>query len=608
MSLAPTNTPLLALGQRRARLLLLRARMVPPDEASMNPPGSQTQALESVSVEDRSTPGITQSEPEHASAVARSVAALDPSRRTIALELYWRGDLIGEWRMTALDLGLLLDPEGVLALREHASPFTAPLGRVASYTWQALYHRLPRFVRQVTVDELRRQYSLTETLPVRVCEALQNVLRTRVPNRRVLWLEIGEPAGYLPLLAWERLLRPHVGVPIIRLPYHAVDAVSTHTTLDVLLTCSAPDVKPGTLARHVVSLATAILAAVPSGRRCVVHVFTDASCHDAVSTALRNAKGLPISTTEPPGGRGIVVYDLPLQHGQGASASPQSAEIRPDPTDHPWARWILDSLGGRAVDVSHVISGSILTSQVAALTAAAEPRRFDTSEYTAGASGVRMRYIDAQQMCDFAARMGAWAVVLSSLRPDDRKPHRVVMDRMAHIAPMVIASHELDIDGDAAAAQAIYQNLTSARIELPEPNAPRAAAHLVDSPAVCLYLPPARVLDWSDEVRAASVENWSSSNRSLANAYLSAKRSIRGAMELPEATPTWLAVSQRLLEQNVSNAIEAKPSTPEDRAAQEGISEALEIALHALAQSAESLQRSHEPPSLGRMPEQGEAL
>lgn len=600
MLLVPTNTTIPASDYRRARLLLLRVRMVPSDEPTTDlPPVPGSSAPSSVAPDVSPVELMTAAElaalPESTrlSVLADGIAPLNPQRRFIALELFWQGVLIGEWRMTALDLGLLLDPEGALAWSDQMGRLPPVIGRVASHAFRVLYRKLPRVVQQLTADEWRRVYSRTESLPLRVCEGLEQVLGDHAPDRRVLWLEIGEPIAYLPLLAWEQMLRPCVGVPVVRLPYHTVDAVCTHTTLDVLLTCSAPEVRPAVLAQYVVTLAKRIFAVLPSGRRCVIHVFADGSSHTAVRAALHAVKDLPVGTIEPADGRGVVVYDLPtLRRAALPAPNPQSLEIRPDPEDHPWARWILDALGGRAIDVTHVISSGALTSHLAALTVAAEPRLSDSTMAVNAGGAVRIRYVDAQQMCDFAARMGSWAVVLSSARPDDRRALRAVMDRMARIAPIVVASHEPEADTGAAAAESLYRNLASERIALPRTgvgDVVAPGAPLVDNPAVCLYLPPSRVFDWVPEVPDPASDEWATSNRELADAYLSAKRSIRAVMDLPDATPTWLAVSQRVLEQKVSNLLDAQPNTPEDRAAQEGVAEALKIALGSLARSADAM-------------------
>src|SRR6516165_3403768 len=55
------------------------------------------------------------------------------------------------------------------------------------------------------------------------------------PRRAPVWLEFRRPFGYLPVIPWERLVQPLLGIPVLRLPFSAVPAVVRSSSLTIAL-------------------------------------------------------------------------------------------------------------------------------------------------------------------------------------------------------------------------------------------------------------------------------------------------------------------------------------------------------------------------------------
>ena len=86
------------------------------------------------------------------------------------------------------------------------------------------------------------------------------------PRDAPVWLEFRRPFGYLPVIPWERLVQPFLGIPLLRLPFSAVSAVVRSNPLRIAL--CAPLV--GTAA--LVEFLQEVVPALPTRTR--VDVFT----------------------------------------------------------------------------------------------------------------------------------------------------------------------------------------------------------------------------------------------------------------------------------------------------------------------------------------------
>jgi hypothetical protein len=516
---------------------------------------------------------------------------LNPTRRRIIVELFDRGDLIGEWDITAHDFGLAWDPEGLLQAKEGFSRARSVFGALAAWGALTVNSKLPRLLGQIRADNLRRDYTPEMSLPLHVSEGLKSVLLTRVPNRELLWLTIDEPAGYIPYVNWERLLRPHVGVPIVRLAGCPVNPVSPHNSLDVLMTCSTATIAITTAPRRIARLIKGILSTLPAPHRCIVHLFADENYRPGVLAALTKAKVPLVETGEPIGHRGVIAYPAP---DLGISENDFAGDL--GAADHPWAAWIGESLGAKAVDVVHVIADGHLSAAIAALKVSAVPwadrqqplpseppqdgkrhalnlpllRKAHTEQW------VRVGYVDALQMRDFVRRLGAWATILSSAQESARGAHRVLAHRLSQTVTGVFAVHEFDGDATGKSATALYRMLLADKVVATKDAS--QGVPVPDTSHLSFYCPPERILG------TARQQAMTAAFPDIAEAV----EKIRAAMEVPLATPAWLAVSQRYFEDAASTYLGSQPSSERASAAREGVGDALEFALRAIAESSGS--------------------
>ena len=97
--------------------------------------------------------------------------------------------------------------------------------------WLATGARLAvsKLLDEIRVDALERLAcgaswlpSGEPTLPSSMTRQLQRLLPSVMREGDSLWLELAEPVGYLPLLPWEKMLRPVTSAPILRVSPHTV--------------------------------------------------------------------------------------------------------------------------------------------------------------------------------------------------------------------------------------------------------------------------------------------------------------------------------------------------------------------------------------------------
>ena len=147
----------------------------------------------------------------------------------------------------------------------------------------------------------------------------------------VLWVELVEPVGYLPLLPWEELLSPLVEVPVVRVSAHPIRALSPTRELTVVLGCSVSSSAwiPGL--RPLRTLLRAIGKSLPVDS--TVHVFADDLAHPRFKAALVD---LNTKCT-------MILCPLPVRpDNPPRSTSDTSASTEPQSWEHPWMEWITD--------------------------------------------------------------------------------------------------------------------------------------------------------------------------------------------------------------------------------------------------------------------------
>jgi hypothetical protein len=473
---------------------------------------------------------------------------LSPTRQTIVLELVIDNAMRAEWTLTAVDLGLMIDPEESLEIQAQVRPYATPIAALASAIET---HAISMFGRGA-VDLLKRLSTLPPALPPRVIDDLHAALDSTLD---VLWVQFGNPAGYLPQLPWERMLMPVTAAPVLRLPYHMVDPVSTHTSLDVLLTCSGVGAsKLSVDPARVVECARRIVGAVPADRRCMVHVFADAAYYGPLAVLLGGAAGTPDGVIEPPDGRGIVLYPRSLRDESASTVRVAN------PHEHPWAQWITLWLNGRAIDVQHVVADALMIRGEAYLAIAASPLADATDLSSA------IRYINAADLRDFTFQVGGWATVASSTVEEVRRTERVLLDVLARLKPGVYAVHEVDADRQLAELGHLYELFVADSPTLPHRDA-----------TVALSIHPGRIRAGAWALRPEAT---------IASALAAAQQTTRKIMDANPTTPDWVAASQRYLETAASASMDATaPNSPADAAARRGTDNALRFALDTFASS-----------------------
>jgi hypothetical protein len=155
-----------------------------------------------------------------------------------------------------------------------------------------------------------------------------------------------------------------------------------------------------------------------------------------------------------------------------------------------------------------------------------------------------------------------------------------MVHRLAQIATGLFAVHEFDLDSGEKAAGSFYKML---KVKQGSAEAQKERESFIPhSPTLSFYCHPDRILD-----DVASVKQ--SLGDLVPSAYAAVDR-IREVMEEPAPTPAWLAVTQRYIENAAADWAPAKSETGGDLAAREGVWEALEFALRAIAENSGSPQ------------------
>jgi hypothetical protein len=393
------------------------------------------------------------------------------------------------------------------------------------------------------------------TLPSTMLRQLQSLLPSIMRERDCLWLELAEPAGYLPLLPWEEMLRPVTAVPILRLSPHSVQALSPDHELAVLLCLTVPSEKWTPSIDHLASMATAIRRSLPTGS--TIHVFADDTCH-APFAAAQDRLGSDDGER-----RAIKLYDSPLKSGLDKEKS----------DDRWWMTWITSSLKGRAIDIVHVLAPGLLFADNTRLVIARQPGPGETltrSDRTSAPRGITLRYLLPLEFCDSLTVLGAWAAVCSapargSWLAESQLGLRLLVDQIARSRPGVAAFHDLAADPDCAGLAATYAFMIGD---------PSIAAST--SPAISLYCHPAR---------ATAVPEPTSPSSELMQQYAKVKEALHATIARPGPLPAWVAATQRVVEHAMSRVAAAETADP-DGPEMRGLAEALKYVEQMLAEQA----------------------
>jgi hypothetical protein len=143
----------------------------------------------------------------------------------------------------------------------------------------------------------------------------------------------------------------------------------------------------------------------------------------------------------------------------------------------------------------------------------------------------------------------------------------------------VFAVHEFDGDANGKSALALYRMLVADRVTTAK--GASDGVPVPDTPQLSLYCHPDRILRTARDAQQSIT--------SVLPVIGEEVQRIREAMEMPQATPAWLAVSQRHLEDASSKCLATEPSSERASAARDGVGEAVAFALRAIAESSGSI-------------------
>jgi hypothetical protein len=363
--------------------------------------------------------------------------------------------------------------------------------------------------------DFRLPYSMTDELKSLLTEIFKG-------DQRPIWLHLAKPYGYLGLVPWERLLSQRLKVPILRLPDFIVPPpFESRSSLDVVLCSSAFSKDFLDVPHYLSSMARLIIDAVP--RRVRLHAFVDVDVAEDLRTRLKTLNlGDEIMRVYPP--EKAKLYSVshsgfPLIDAKG-------------PTENPWLLWIQDSLRDRSVDVVHFLCHGYFTNERGAIATSASPVG-EQDPWNA-------RFIGPSELTTFLTQVGAWAVGVSS--PPNNFSEiglRALADNIGQMRPGSVLHHDLETDSSSSAMAESYRFLFS-----PEPERPPV------SPSVFMYCQPHRVALPAEQQE--QIEQQKLLEEMLPPESLSESSAIRAfgvSLEQDEEVPTWVAASQRFIEQ-----------------------------------------------------------
>jgi hypothetical protein len=520
--------------------------------------------------EDRSTPASFGLRAERAledvsRSIQESTNQIVPDRLRVKMELSYGANVFGSWIFSAADLNLPLAPEALIELEERVAGLRPVINSIAARSTWALTDRLSTRTLDF-LDKVRQRLSADPSLPLAISKSLSQTVDSLATEQQTIWLKLSQPSGFLPLLPWERMLRPALGRPIARLARRLTQGMSGMTAQDLILICTGIDAAPVADPESVVAICRSMLDSCPPPKRAVVHLFADALHRPLIADALAKHGLQAIRHGDPESGRGIVLYDSPTEEQLGGGDSKaSSSEHTQSIWDRPWARWIKTSMAGRAADVIHIVCTAHFSHAQAVLHFSPDPGKAPVAlgrvgRWLSKEEKVRSRYVDAQLGCDLANELGVWAIVLSAPTQASLRCQRALMYQLSALLPALVAVHDVVSDPGAAACAPLYRMLTGGAWQL------ATFTH----PALVVQCDPS---DFQPDVSEAWLKN------SLGKGFIDAYEAVKAEMNRDAATPTWAAVMQRNIEQSASIQLSDTPLTERDKAARDGAASALTEAM-----------------------------
>ena len=398
-------------------------------------------------------------------------------------------------------------------------------------------------------------YMIPKIVIQRLRDRLPKVLDSGIP----LWLQLTNDSSVLPLVPWELLLEPRLHVPILRLPYFAIKPISsTSSSLDILLCATKPVAKEAISVERLLDTLTRQLLDTVKRDLVVIHIFVDADVYPRLRTILQDR-------IVPKGVSGVRLYD-PAQASTYASPSASSSIHETlGNLENPWLLWIINSLRGRSAEMIHFICHGYLSSDLGALAFAESPTLNEDRQWA--------RFVGAQQLTTFSMHLGASSIGFSSpVANFSESGLRLLADQVARLRPGPVLLQKVKEDTRCRDLAKAYNFLYGETRGTPP-----------SSPALELYCHPSQVkqiAQQSDDV----------DQQSILNQFTLAKGETLKILESKGNAPSWVASSQRYLEQLVAQLLKAEPpsSASEPNATRKGVEEALRFLSDTLERHASS--------------------
>jgi len=369
------------------------------------------------------------------------------------------------------------------------------------------------------------------SLPMHLIDGMLAAIPERAEHREPVWLELASSSGTLPLVPWERLLQPLLGLPVLRLPYFVLPPYPPIDALDIVLCASAPmesnlpakRARPG-LVSDVATIVRRVARSVVAGlnKDAILHVFTDSR----VYADLREGFVADLPSGHP---AKVILYDPAKAPTSvpGATGGPGTSRS----IDTPWLQWIRDEFSGsgRAVDVVHVIGHGTLTHDRGMLVIA------DVPQIDSGLE--RQRLVGAEDLTAFLTEIGALSIGFSPA-PGNASMFglRLLADQVARARPGVVLLEEATKRESEEALRDAYRFLY-AESGTPPPL----------SPALALYCHPGQVHPARSrrKKRDLSLPSMLAAKRSTYDQTLTQTTAVLGAS-------SWVSAAQRFLEQEAA--------------------------------------------------------
>jgi hypothetical protein len=361
-----------------------------------------------------------------------------------------------------------------------------------------------------------------------------------------LWLLFDTSAGFLPLVPWEKLLQPLLGVPLLRIPNFLINPLVDASALDVAICASSPLSEPAfPLEQVLVRIASQLVQTVQ--RRVRIDMFADARVYSSLQAAV-DAAGLRAQV------RVHNPYDAKPRRARASAADSAPGAA--------WLEWITGALEGRSIDLAYFVGHGCLAENNGLLLLAESPTRNRDREI----------FIGAQQLDLFLTSAGAWSVGFSA-PPQNYSGSGLLLlaNQLAKTRPGPLLLHDFADDQNCDALGAAFRFLFSGSGAAPA------------SPAISLYCHPDTV-----QREVSGSYGIEPADDKLGYLTLAHSDECRRLLQTKAETPGWLAKSQRVLEQSAAELNRSEPPEDNPSATRAGSERALSFVADTLARYATS--------------------